>query len=273
MRKEGCFKCALAMLALVGCNAFAASGQSDFQQRGKIIVDVWKGNKLSDALSSTCSGLKAPTDASDDRWALVTLCMVWHETNKVAESTNADIVSGRIGPENYRERLSPALLDALFKNGIDHQMADAEALVDQAEVEAEKHAQTKQQTKQPSNITGRWCWESPGFTAREANGPPSASLSLNLTTKGSIGSTVTGDHCAVMHWGDRIDCADEGETSISGLVREGYSSVIVTSAYSGKAVKARLFPAADRLRYVPIPMMGVEHYLPPNEVVLKRCGK
>ena len=98
---------------------------------------------------------------------------------------------------------------------------------------------------------GDWCWTAPDSTARTPGGSPFASLSLHIE---QLGAKLTGRHCAISVWGNRIDCIldDAEEPSIHGKAHKSHASLKVRSDYTGKTLTAKLTPSATGLRWEPL---------------------
>ena len=108
-----------------------------------------------------------------------------------------------------------------------------------------------------SNFNGEW-----NLSTKSSD----FSLTLNQTNSKSI----TGQHCSVMYNGDRIDCATDGEKTISGTIQG--DSIIVTfmSEYSmtkGKAVIKKVNDKQISWRVIQSPK-GI--YYIPDEVILTK---
>jgi hypothetical protein len=115
-------------------------------------------------------------------------------------------------------------------------------------------------------FAGNWCWQAAPSTARSANGPPEASFSLSLKVSGNA---IAGSHCAVAQWGNRIDCAEGDEVTISGAYSVDSVEVTYTSAYSGQKGKAKLVPSGNGLIWQP--QREAAGYLPDLPTEMSAC--
>ncbi len=103
----------------------------------------------------------------------------------------------------------------------------------------------------PQGFAGTWCWESGPETRRPLDNLPYHTFKLRLEQRGRI---LTGYHCAVASWGNRVDCAlpDQDEPSIYGKIHDGYALLEVRSTYTEITMDARLVPTLIGLRWEPL---------------------
>jgi len=95
-----------------------------------------------------------------------------------------------------------------------------------------------------SGISGIWA-----FTTKERkNGVPLGFLSLRLNV---INLKVTGTYCYVWNFGKKIDCPDDGEENIQGVLADdlGSASIRVHSLYADQDFKASLRLLGNTLEF------------------------
>ncbi len=253
-----------AFLPMMSCQSIAAGKLDDKKNLMHMTVFAWQAMSLSATFQAMCADLRKDVQGqSDAEINMLTACMTWLETEKVTAAAGDGIESGEIDAHNFASKISPEILEQAVKDGLRNRQL-GKAVMPNA---------TAPSVESSSNITGKWCWQSPASAARKSDGTPFAYFQMQLRTVGAQDSVIRGNHCAVSEWGNRIDCADKGEDTIVGEMREGYFLVQFTSAYSGKQGRARIFATPSAIRWVPIPMSGVENYLPNQPTVLKRCEK
>ncbi|WP_436876407.1 hypothetical protein [Siccibacter turicensis] len=84
-----------------------------------------------------------------------------------------------------------------------------------------------------------------GFSGHWGNHGDSSNLTIELSEEGGH---ISGRYCFITNRGNRIDCAEEDDINITGVISNNVATVTFMSTFGG-AGKATLIVNGDKLEY------------------------
>lgn len=118
----------------------------------------------------------------------------------------------------------------------------------------------------PSDFTGTWEATGLGATSPADPSPTRATFTLTLI---QTGNKIQGSHCANLMVAGRTDCANQGQTTLTGTVQGNTAYVDFTSSNLGTG-KARLTLANAALKWKIVAAPTTDYAIPNDEILLRK---